>query len=141
MIVVGIDGSESSAEALRWALGEAQLRKTDVLGLHAWTMPAPPGRLGFYAEPLQDPEPYREGAEKLVESVVGEVAAGGDVRVEHRAVQGSAGDVLVQASEGADLLVVGSRGHGGFTGLLLGSVSQQCVTHAKCPVVVLRRQQ
>jgi nucleotide-binding universal stress UspA family protein len=61
-----------------------------------------------------------------------------DVKIERRVVEGPAASVLVDESRAADLLVVGSRGHGGFTGLLLGSVSQQCAQHAECPVVIVR---
>jgi nucleotide-binding universal stress UspA family protein len=140
VIVVGVDGSEGSADALRWALEEAHLRKTEVLALHAWAIPAPPGRIGFYAEPLQDPEPFREGAEQFVAGFVRDVAgAVRDVSIAHRAVLGSASEALIEAAKGEELLVVGSRGHGGFSALLLGSVSQQCAAHAECPVVVVHR--
>lgn len=139
MIVVGVDGSEHAKEALRWALREAALRKSGVLALYGWTMPAPPGRIGYYAAPLQDPQPYQEGAETMLDSIVDEVAGdAGDVVIERSAVQGSPAEELVRASEGAELLVVGSRGLGGFSSLLLGSVSQQCAHHAHCPVVIVR---
>lgn len=139
MIVVGVDGSKHATKALRWALREAALRKSDVLALYGWTMPAPPGRMGYYAAPLQDPHPYQEGADNMLESIVGEVTPDvGDVTIECRAVQGSPAHELIRASEGAELLVVGSRGHGGFSSLLLGSVSQQCAQHAACPVVIVR---
>jgi nucleotide-binding universal stress UspA family protein len=139
MIVVGVDGSEHAAKALRWALDEARLRDTDVLAVYAWTMPAPPGHMGFYAEPLQDPAIYQEGAERMLEGILDETAPEtGGVRLDRRAVQGSPADELVRAAADAELLVVGSRGHGGFSSLLLGSVSQQCVQHATCPVVVVR---
>lgn len=138
MIVVGVDGSEHAAKALQWALEEAKLRQADVLAIYAWTMPAPPARLGFYAEPLQDPAAFKEGAERMLEEIIAEAAPDtSGVRLEHRAVQGSPAEALVHASEGAELLVVGSRGHGGFESLLLGSVSHQCVQHATCPVVVV----
>ncbi|HEU6444440.1 MAG TPA: universal stress protein [Gaiellaceae bacterium] len=70
MIVVGADGSEHATEALRWALSEAVLRKCGVLALYGWTMPAPPGRIGYYAAPLQDPHPFQEGADAMLESIV-----------------------------------------------------------------------
>lgn len=138
MIVVGVDGSPHAERALRWALEEAKLRGTDVLALYVWSMPAPPPELGFYSETLQDPVAYRDGAERLLEGIIAaatEDAAG--VRLEHRAVQGSPADELVHASKGAELLVVGSRGHGAVSSLLLGSVSHQCVHSAACPVVVV----
>ncbi|HEU6443797.1 MAG TPA: universal stress protein [Gaiellaceae bacterium] len=138
MIVVGVDGSEHAKEALRWTLREAALRKCGVLALYGWTMSAPPGRIGYYAAPLQDPQPYQEGAEGMLKSIVDEAADAGDVVIELRAVQGSPAEELIRASEGAELLVVGSRGLGGFASLLLGSVSQQCAQHAACPVVIVR---
>lgn len=140
MIVVGVDGSEHAAEALRWALDEARLRDTDVLAVYVWTMPAPAGRMGFYAEPLQDPALYQEGAERMLEGILSEaVPDTGGVPLDRRATQGSPAEELVRAAADAELLVVGSRGHGGFTSLLLGSVSHQCVQHASCPVVVVPR--
>lgn len=139
MIVVGVDGSEHANEALRWALREAALRKSDVLALYGWTMPAPPGRIGYYTASLQDPRKFQEGASAMLDSIVDEAAAdAGDVVIKRRAVQGSPAEELIRASEGAELLVVGSRGLGGFTSLLLGSVSQQCAHHAHCPVVIVR---
>lgn len=139
MIVVGIDGSEGSAHALRWAFEEAKLRKTGIVAVHAWTMPGPPGRIGFYAEPFQDPEPFRVGAEKAMESFLAEtLPERNDVEVELRVVQGLPAEELVAAADGAELLVVGSRGHGGFASLLLGSVGQQCAHHASCPVTIVR---
>jgi nucleotide-binding universal stress UspA family protein len=139
MIVVGVDGSDHAAKALRWALDEARLRNTSVLALYAWTMPAPPAHLGMYPEPLQDAAAYQEGAERMLEGIVAQAAPDtGGVALDHRAVPGSAAEELVRAAKDAELLVVGSRGHGGFSALLLGSVSQQCVQHAPCPVVVVR---
>jgi nucleotide-binding universal stress UspA family protein len=96
-----IDGSERSGHALRWALEEAKLRKTGIVIVHAWTMPGPPGRIGFYAEPLQDPEPFRVGAEKAMESFPAEtLPERNDVEVELRVVQGSPAEELVAAAEG-----------------------------------------
>jgi nucleotide-binding universal stress UspA family protein len=139
MIVVGIDGSEGAAHALRWALEEAKLRKTGILAVHAWTMPAPPGMMGLYTESLQDPETFRVAVEKAMESFVDEALPERDgTPVELRIMQGSPAEALVAAAQGAEMLVVGSRGHGGFASLLLGSVSQQCAHHASCPVTIVR---
>jgi len=139
MIVVGVDGSEHASRALSWALDEARLRGSPVKVVLAWNPPAPPGVPGFYASSFQDPAPYREGAEGLVETIAAEAARAADgVEIAHEAIQGSPAEALVRAAEDAELLVVGSRGHGGFSSLLLGSVSQQCVQHAHCPVVVVR---
>jgi nucleotide-binding universal stress UspA family protein len=137
-IVVGVDGSPESREALRWALEEARLRDATVRAVHAWGSPyffAP----GFGpAEDFQAPA-LHEGAEKLLSSIVAEVAGKNpDIEIEEVVAEGPAASVLVEAAKGADLLVVGSRGHGGFVGLLLGSVSQQCASHAPCPVLIVR---
>ncbi|HZT64489.1 MAG TPA: universal stress protein [Acidimicrobiales bacterium] len=137
-IVVGIDGSDASRLALRWAWDEAALRGAELHVVHACTYPVVSG-FGAVMPPLPAPGLILGEAERMVdqqlEEVLGEAA--GD-RVVREVVFGTASGVLVEASKGADLLVVGARGRGGFTGLLLGSVSQQCVHHARCPVVVLR---
>jgi nucleotide-binding universal stress UspA family protein len=138
VIVVGVDGSDESREALRWALEEARLRKATLRAVHAWRDPyiVTPG----FAIPEDfDFTALRSHAEDLLRTLVAEVGSeGSDVSIEEIAVEGPAASILVDAAEGAELLVVGSRGHGGFTGLLLGSVSQQCAQHASCPVVIVR---
>jgi nucleotide-binding universal stress UspA family protein len=83
-------------------------------------------------------EAIRNGAEALLAEAVAEATAAGDVTIEQRVVEGPAATALIEAAKGAELLVVGSRGHGGFTGLLLGSVSDQVANHAPCPVVIVR---
>ena len=141
-IVVGIDGSPPSGQALRWAAAEAKLRGAALRVVHTWAFPyivAGPG-----LDPTLDArmiEDVRRKAEELVEhelSVLGDEAAGVDI--ERVVVDGAPAPTLIEAAEGSDLLVVGSRGHGGFAGLLLGSVSQQCAHHAPCPVVIVRPQ-
>jgi nucleotide-binding universal stress UspA family protein len=136
MIVVGVDGSDESKGALHWALAEAALRDSKVRVVHAWwSRPAlVPGAPLIAA----DWELLRKGAEEYVQGFVEANADPTDLDVVADAVHGAPADVLVQAAKGAELLVVGSRGHGGFAGLLLGSVSQQCVHHAPCPVVIVR---
>jgi nucleotide-binding universal stress UspA family protein len=124
-VVVGVDGSAGSNEALGWALAEARLRNVPLRIVHAWISP------GVRMSGLQ------RAAEELVEKAARDVAAGEDVEIERLVVQGTAAEVLLAAVDMSDLLVVGSRGHGGFADLLLGSVSQQCVHHAPCPVVVV----
>ena len=137
-IVVGVDGSGQSREALRWALEEARLRGTGVHVVHAWSLPiggvSPGLGASFDAELLDG---LRRDAEQLVERVLADVADAG-VELESSVAEGPAAPALVEAADGADLLVVGSRGHGGFAGLLLGSVSQQAAHHAPCPVVIVR---
>lgn len=138
-IVVGVDGSDDSKEALRWALAEAELRGSTVQAVHAWSLPIAFG--GPYMPPQAlDPSAIRDRAQELLDAAVDDVAGESPpVAVERVVGQGAAADVLVRAAEYADLLVVGSRGHGGFSGLLLGSVSQQCAQHARCAVVIVRR--
>ena len=140
-IVVGVDGSEPSQHALRWAVEEARLRQARIVAVHAWELPVMPVEL------MPAPHPnfvallaeMKDAAEKLVEETVAKVV-GDDatVVVEPTAIEWPAASVLIDAASGADLLVLGSRGHGGFVGLLLGSVTQHYVNHAPCPVLVHR---
>jgi nucleotide-binding universal stress UspA family protein len=133
-IVVGVDGSPESRAALRWAVGEAKLRHATLEAVCAWSFPVIPGR---DAPPLLVPvEELRDEAERMLSSLLAEEAP--DVGITQTVVEGNPADLLVDISDGADMLVVGSRGHGGFAGLLLGSVSSQCSHHAACPVVIIR---
>lgn len=142
-IVVGIDGSQQSRDALVWALEEARLRKAEVLAVHAWeppvTIPEPGPVPGFDLVGIQ-PQ-LKEAGERLVTTVVEEVAGDSDVTVEPVALEGPPAEVLIDAARDAELLVIGSRGHGGFTAMLLGSVSQQLAHHAPCPLLIYRRSQ
>lgn len=139
-VVVGVDASEESKAALRWAVEEARLRGADVVALHVWTYPpldgpgvAPPA----FVIPFDE---LQREAEELVDAVVSEVVSDeGDVTVRPVAVEGLPSQALLSSCDADDLLVLGSRGHGGFAGLLLGSVGQQCAHHAPCPVVLIRR--
>jgi nucleotide-binding universal stress UspA family protein len=121
--------------ALRWAIRQAKLTGAEVEAVTAWSYPS-----GYGWAPFSEGAVEFEGAagKILVEALVEVSGIAPDVVVEPLVVQGRAADVLVRAAEGADLLVVGSRGHGGFAGMLLGSVSQHCVQHAPCPVLILR---
>ena len=136
-IVVGADGSEGGDAALRWALDEAELRGSTVdavIALRVTPMLASPA-----VGALIDPEEEMAHAREVLAASVASASAGHAGVVVHQVVDmGGAAHVLLEAAQGADLLVVGSRGRGGFRGLLLGSVSQQCVHHAPCPVVVVR---
>ncbi len=134
-IVVGVDGSPSSMKALRWAIRQAELAGAEVEAVTAWSYPSGYGWASFGDGAVD----FEGDAGKLLFEALAEVSGiAPDVVVEPLVVQGHAADVLVRAAEGADLLVVGSRGHGGFAGMLLGSVSQHCVHHASCPVLILR---
>lgn len=142
VVVVGVDSSEGAKEALRFALEEAKLRGATVRAVYAWQFVPTGAVLGDagYAPVMDvDPSAVRQAAAAALERTVAEVAGGrDDVAVDQRVVEGPAAGTLVEESKGADMLVVGSRGHGGFTGLLLGSVSQQVAHHATCPVVIVR---
>jgi nucleotide-binding universal stress UspA family protein len=147
-VVVGVDGSAGAQEALRWALAEGRLRNSRVRVVHAWTFgyigssvewfPYLDGSLNPYTSVGIDLSDLHSAAEQLLERSLAEVGDETEgVEIERLVVQGAAAAILVSAVAPGDLLVVGSRGHGGFVGLLLGSVSQQCVHHAPCPVVVV----
>ena len=131
-IVVGVDGSDESADALRWALAEARLAQSAVVAVAAWHWPATAVGL-----PLTELD-LAAGARDAAQQTVDTVRQDDDAPVELHVAEGMAAPVLLAAARDADLLVVGSRGHGAFSGLLLGSVSQHCVSHATCPVVVVR---
>lgn len=133
LIVVGVDGSELSRQALRWAIEESRLRGARLLVVHAWWVYP---MLGAGLEIDPDVDDANDAVRSFVAETVGEQ---GEVEFETLAVQGAqASAALIDAAENADLLVVGSRGAGGFSSLLLGSVSQQVAHHAPCPVVIVR---
>jgi nucleotide-binding universal stress UspA family protein len=133
-IVVGIDGSDSAAEALRWAVEQAKLTGKTVEAVYAWD----PGVLvSLGMPPLLDWEPLREAAQSRPGEIVREtVGRKTGVRIVTKTVMGNPAQALVEQSAHADLLVVGSRGLGGLKGMLLGSVGHHCAAHAHCPVVI-----
>lgn len=133
-IVVGVDGSEPSKAALRWATRQAVLTGGVVEAVTAWQYPA-----WYGAGPIAAGFDFADNATKILTQAIDD-AFGSDrpVGIRPRVVYGHPASVLLDAAHGADLLVVGNRGHGGFTEALLGSVSQHVVQHAECPVVVIR---
>ncbi|WP_405064885.1 universal stress protein [Kribbella sp. NBC_01510] len=137
-VVVGVDGSKASAKAIDFAFDQAEELHARVVAIHAWSSPFLTYADG--ASMLQfDEHKIQEEARLLVaESVAGAAADHPDVQWTTELVSGSAAQTLVRRSESADLMVVGSRGRGGFTGLLLGSVSQSVLHHAQCPVAIVR---
>ena len=137
-IVVGIDGSDTSFDALRWAVSEARAHGYEVEAVHAWQLPNPTA-LGFGATPI-DGEEMESAARVELERAVALADAEGIQPITETLVCGAAANVLLEAARRADLVVVGSRGRGGITSLLLGSVSQQVVHHAPCPVVIVPHQ-
>ncbi|HYP44088.1 MAG TPA: universal stress protein [Propionibacteriaceae bacterium] len=141
LIIVGVDGSESSRAALHWAYEEATHHGASLTVVMSWHSPStlpmspPYGTLpteGYESQPRTD-------AINLLEKLTSELEPRNPaVDVRTSLEEGSPAKVLIERSKGADLLVVGSRGHGGFAGMLLGSVSQHLVGHAECPVTVVR---
>jgi nucleotide-binding universal stress UspA family protein len=133
-IVVGVDGSEPSRKALRWAIEQARTTGATVEAVCAWELPASYG----WALVI-DPDDLAKAADEVLTETVAQVAGEQtDVTIRPFVIASHPASALVQQAADADLLVVGSRGHGGFVGGLLGSVSQYCVHHAPCPVVVVR---
>jgi len=136
-IVVGVDGSEGSLRALRWAADEARLRDAVLEVVTSWHYPVLATIPAFGVQPPAE-ELAEEARKGLIELLRSEgITSASGLTVFERVVEGSPAGVLVDAAADADLLVLGSRGHGGFSGLLLGSVSQTVVSHARCPVVVV----
>jgi nucleotide-binding universal stress UspA family protein len=128
-IVVGVDGSTASKAALAWAVGQAARTEAvvEVVTAYYW-----------FPMPIEDLD-FRGLATGIAEDAILDVTdLGPPVKIISKVVRGNAAKVLLDAARGAELLVVGNRGHGGFAQALLGSVSQNCVQYATCPVVVVR---
>lgn len=134
-IVAGVDGSESSLSALAWAARQADLTTSVLEVVTTWEWPTSLG----WAVPVPDEFDPEAEVRTVLETAVDSVRqAHPGVAVDARVVNGHPAPTLVEASKGADLLVVGSRGHGQFVGMVLGSVSEYCVRNAPCPVLVHR---
>ena len=134
-IVVGVDGSVPSKAALAWAIRQARLTGAVVDAVIAWEFPPTYG----YPMPATPAADFEAIAAEVAADTIAEISAiAGPVKIRSKVVEGNAAQVLLSESAGADLLVVGNRGHGGFAEALLGSVGQHCVHHATCPVVVIR---
>ncbi|MGW7364270.1 universal stress protein [Streptomyces sp. NPDC054841] len=134
-VVVGVDGSPSSHEALRWAVRHAGLIGATVEAVEAYELPGAHGWSAPMVDAGFDAEVARESLAEEIRNVLGD---SGGSQVRQVLLRGNPVEALVKASEGAELLVVGSRGRGGFARVLLGSVSQQCALYATCPVVIVR---
>jgi nucleotide-binding universal stress UspA family protein len=133
-IVVGVDGSVPSKAALTWAISQAKLTGAVIEAVIAWDFPAMVGYPMLMSE-----IDFEHLATQIVGDAVSDVAGGDEqVKITTRVIQGNPAQVLVEESVGADLLVVGNRGHGGFVEAMLGSTGQHCVHHASCPVLVVR---
>jgi len=134
-IVVGLDGSPSSIAALEWAASQAEATGAGLEVLMTWEWPT---SYGMTIAVPSEYDPTRESERFLGDLLKPVREMHPRVSIESTVVEGHPAPVLVEASLGADLLVVGSRGHGEFAGMLLGSVSEHCVTNAHCPVLVMR---
>jgi nucleotide-binding universal stress UspA family protein len=134
-IVAGIDGSSASLDSLAWAARQADLTGARLEVIAAWSWPS---SFGWAVPVPADFDPEAEVQASVDAAVASVRAAHPSLVVDARVVHGHPAPVLVEASKGADLLVVGSRGHGEFVGMLIGSVSEYCTTNARCPVLVHR---
>lgn len=137
VVLVGVDGSANSVKALRAAIQEAQWRGAEVHAMNAWTYPYVYGMEG--AGFIVNASTMEEAASAALENAIVEACP---IEAQRASIQrfivgGSPAQSLIAESKNAELLVVGARGHGGFIGLLLGSVSSQVVKHAHCPVLVV----
>lgn len=140
-IVVGIDGSEGSRAALRWAIAEAGVRGARLQAVSAFHVPY--ATAAPMIPIMLDPEQFAESARALVAKELAEVADEASALaepIEPVVVEGPASVVLIEAGRGASMIVVGARGHGGLTGMLMGSVSRQVTEHAGVPVVVIPKE-
>jgi nucleotide-binding universal stress UspA family protein len=133
-IVVGIDGSPSSIAALQWAANQAKLTGAALEVLMTWEWPT---SYGWSIVP-DGYDPAQDCEKALHEAVAPIRESDPGLSITTTVLEGHPAPILVKASRGADLVVVGSRGHGEFAGMLLGSVSEHCVSNAHCPVLVLR---
>jgi nucleotide-binding universal stress UspA family protein len=137
-VLVGHDGSECAQEAVQWATGLASRAGYPLHVLRAWkitTAPQPATLEAGYVPPLED---FEKAVREKLEAHVAAAGLDPALVVSCHVAHGNPARALIESAAGADLLVVGARGRGGFAGLVLGSVSDQCVRHAPCPVTVVR---
>ena len=137
-IVVGVDGSASSIQALRWAIEEARLHSADVRVVHAWSRPVSHSMLDTVSPVELGIDFEAEAAETLKRSIAEGTRDATQVKIRSELVHARSAAALIRAAQNADLLVVGSHGLGGFAGLLLGSVSRQCAHHSPSPIAIVR---
>lgn len=144
-IVVGIDGTDHAAAALRWAAAEAELRSATLVAVHAWTFvpvttPADSGLVPMaWTESIEVMDASRDAAERVAAEQVRAVLGEGHA-VDVRVIEGGPSAVLREAAADADLLVVGNQGRGNIASALLGSTSAEIADSAPCPVVIVRAQ-
>jgi nucleotide-binding universal stress UspA family protein len=136
LIIVGVDGSKQSNAAAQWAARQAELTGSSLELVTTWEWPSSYG----WVPPLPDDYDPVAPSQSILDTVVSSLREGHpELVITTRVIEGHPAPVLVDQSKNADLLVVGSRGHGEFAGMLIGSVSQHCVANAHCPVLVLRQ--
>lgn len=133
-IVVAVDGSAASEAAIAWAAQQASLTGAHIEAVIAWHIPA----IAYGAMTYPNEGDLEQASAQTLEETLDKVLGKDRSNVTTRVIQGPAALALVEVAKGADLLVMGSRGHGAFRGMLLGSVSDYCVARAPCPVVVVR---
>jgi nucleotide-binding universal stress UspA family protein len=134
-IVAGFDGSPSSLDALTWAVRQAERTSASLEVVMCWDWPSSYG----WAVPVPEDFDPEDDIRATLETALAPLrTAQTGVVIDGRVVRGHPAPILVEASKGADLLVVGSRGHGEFVGMVIGSVSEHCASHAHCPVLVHR---
>jgi nucleotide-binding universal stress UspA family protein len=139
MIVVGVDGSECSISALHFALEEARVRHARLRIVVVWHVPLAAYGAGWAPPPPHLTEDAEAAAGEILDSAAKLAQEGdGEVEIERVVREGQPAQILVEEAEGAELLVVGCRGRGGFRELMLGSISHQCALHARCPVAIVR---
>jgi len=138
-IIIGVDGSPGSRTALRWAMAQAGLTGATVEAITVWQDPARYGKAYGWTSPAFEGDTFINTMAKALDDTVDEVSAQLDrpVTVVTRILEGHPAEALLRGASGARLLVLGSRGHGTFAGMVLGSISQHCVHHSPCPVVVV----
>ena len=134
-IVVGVDGSDPSKRALTWAAHQAKLTGAQLNVVTTWEYPP---TLGWAPPYPSDFDPNKDATKALRDTVDAVLGSDPGMPLQLTVAEGHPAFVLTEAAEGAELLVVGSRGHGAFAGMVLGSVSEYCAAHAPCPVVVVR---
>lgn len=135
-IIVGVDGSDGSRQALTWAISEAKLRGCAIEIVHVWNFTPPLDPVGgFVLIPDKD---LQESAQLFVDNLLKSVSeTDSSISMTAHVERGAASQILLNRAKNAELLVVGRRGHGGFIGLLIGSTATQVSQHAQCPVVIV----
>ncbi len=134
-VVVGVDGSEASQDALKWAADYAAVAGAQLRAVSAWQWPI---SLGVALPLPEDYSPLDDATAAVQQAITEALGSSPAVPIVTQIVEGAPAPALVEQAKDAALLVVGSRGHGGFTGLLMGSTSEYCAHHAPCPVVIVR---